>query len=251
MKRILTFVLVWVSLCASAQVDESKNFVYFNSDSVIYADRVRLRSDFFNSLKLNVDGNRIAFERVKFFQSDEGLFANTTRLTTLRTKGIAERIVRGKINLFQERDIESFSHYRSHWHSPEKISTRMFYNKAYGNLKKVNYHNLKRDMADDPESIDLLEGYRKSTRTSNIMYATAGASLLAGLVAFLVNSNDNRQPLDLDNIDASFERHRNDLSHMNTGFILMGIGAGFAAGGYFIKVSSLRKLEQSIDYYNR
>lgn len=251
MKRILTFVLVWASLYANAQVDESQNFVYLNSDSVIYADRVRLRPDFFNSLKLNVDGNRVAFERVKFFQSDDGLFANTTRLTTLRTRGIAERIVGGKINLFQERDIESFSHYRGYRYSPEKISTRMFYNKAYGNLKKVNYHNLKMDMADDPQSIDLLEGYRKSTRTANIMYATAGASILAGVVALLINSDDSRQPLDLDNIDASFERHKNDLSDMNTGFILMGVGAGFAAGGYFIKISSLRKLEQSIDYYNR
>lgn len=63
------------SLSAHAQVQEFRNFVYFFTDSVQYANRIRLRPDALNSMQLRVDGKKIPLASVKFFNNEEGFFA--------------------------------------------------------------------------------------------------------------------------------------------------------------------------------
>lgn len=245
--------MVCYGLNADAQVDESRNFVYFYSDSVLYVKHVRLRTDIFNSLKLNADSKRLSLEQVKFFNSDGGFFANTKELNAIRTVELAERVVEGKINLFQERSYRKFSSNWGHVYpdrNRDRVDIRMYYNKGYDDLKKVNYRNLKTDMADDANSLDLLEGYRKSTNTSKALYVAAGASIAAAVITFLVKSND-KGSLSRDHHFDQFPDVKRKSANFTSGFLLLGGGVGFAIGGYAVNVAGLKKLEAAVDTYNR
>lgn len=253
MKKLLIAALACYGLSARAQVHESKNFLYLYSDSVIYAKKIMLRPDFAGYWQLRADSRRVPTEQVKFFNNEEGFFANTRKLHFVRTDAFSERIIEGRINVFQEMTYDPFLYdrgprYRDNRQS--RVDLRMYYNKGFSDLKKVNYYNLKNDMSDHPESMDLLKSYRKSMNTSKIMYAAAAVSVIAGMVSFL--STDNKT-------DSSFSGHFGDgTSSMNTSlsgytpsFIMLGVGLGFAVGGFAIQTSGSRHLERAVDAYNR
>src|SRR5690606_38001739 len=251
MLKFLTVFAVLTCLClnSKAQIDESRNFVYLYSDSVIYAKNIRLRHNFFNSLQLRADSKPIPLQKIKFFNNDEGFFANSKGLDAFGKIRLSERIIAGKINLYQERPYSTFDSYRRREHN--EVDVRMFYNKAYGNLKKVNYANLAVDMADNTESMDFLRSYRKNMNTSKALYIGAGASVVAALVTFFVERKEefNHQS------DLPFPDRMDNIKGKkgNLGFSvgLFGIGAGLAIGGYSTHVSGLRKLESAIDTYNQ
>ncbi|WP_316788939.1 hypothetical protein [Pedobacter frigoris] len=259
MKKLIIVVMACYGLNARAQVDESKNFLYFYSDSVVYANSIKLRPDFYNSWQLRADSRRVPQEQVKFFNNENGFFANTRRHTIMERGSFSERIVQGKINLFQEVAYDAFLYdrgyrYGRHRYGPpvqQPVNLSMYYNKGYADLKKVNYNNLKRDMADNPVSMDLLEGYRKSANGSKILYVAAGASIVAGLVSFVVKGSSNTRLSDMNSFG-----HQQGFSSMSSpnfasSFIFLGLGAGLAAGGYAVDRSGYRKLEMAVDAYNR
>ncbi|TKC05885.1 hypothetical protein [Pedobacter frigoris] len=259
MKKLIIVVMACYGLNARAQVDESKNFLYFYSDSVVYANSIKLRPDFYNSWQLRADSRRIPQEQVKFFNNENGFFANTRRQTIIGEGSFSERIVQGKINLFQEIARDAFLYdrgygYGRHRYGPpvrQSVDPRMYYNKGYTDLKKVNYNNLKHDMADNPVSMNLLEGYRKNMNASKTMYVAAGASIVAGLVSFVVKGSNNARLSDGNSFG-----HQQGFSSMSTpnfasSFLFLGLGAGLAAGGYAVDRSGYRKLEMAVDAYNR
>lgn len=251
MLKFLTVFAVLTCLClnSKAQIDESRNFVYLYSDSVIYAKNIRLRHNFFNSLQLRADSKPIPLQKIKFFNNDEGFFANIKGLDAFGQIRLSERIIAGKINLYQERPYTTFLNRRHQDHN--EVDVRMFYNKAYGNLKRVNYANLAVDMADNAESMDLLRNYRKNMNTSKALYIGAGASVVAALVTFLVGTKEefNHQ------MEGPFPDRMEKIKRKNgsLGFSigLLGIGTGLAIGGYSTNVSGLRKLESAVDTYNQ
>lgn len=235
------------------QADESRNFVLFHSDSILYAERVRLRPDMFNELVLRADTKRIPLRNVKFFNSDDGFFATMRRLPGLGNEQLAERVIEGRINIFMERPYQ-YRDYRRPYRSKQRyrnndsgVNLRMYFNKGYDDLKKVNYRNLNSAMADDPESIDLLRGYRQSINSSKALYAAAGASITAALVSFLVSANRDKVDFDLQNGFSSEPQ----MPNFTASYILLGAGAGFAIGGYAVHFRGLRKLEAAVDHYNR
>lgn len=256
MKKLLLSVMACYALSAGAQeVPDNKNYLYLYSDSIIYANRIQLRPDFSGYWQLRVDSRRIPVDQVKFFNNEDGFFANTKKLTFTRTSQFSERIIEGKINLYQERPYDPFSYDRSYRHGygyrPGRypaVDMSMYYNKGYTDLKKVNYNNLKYDMADNPESMKFLNKYRKSASRSKIMYVTAGASIIAGFVSFLATGTghndmpsgfgfDNRPSLKSPNYTASY--------------VLMGLGFGMAVGGYAVQSAGAGNIENAVDAYNR
>lgn len=255
MKKLLIVVMACYGLNAGAQVRQSENFIYLFSDSVIYARNIRLRPDFFNSLQLRADSRRIPLEQVKFFNNENGFFANTRRLNFGRDTEFAERIVDGRINIFQLRSYDPLLDdrgYRDGRRRHEAISIEMYYNKGYADLKKVSYTNLKMEMAGNRQAMDLLEGYRRSIRTSRALYIAAGASLVGSLVSFLVAGNTNNDQF-FSNNGFGTQNSKSNIKNPNftASFTLLGIGAGLAIGGYTTSVSGLRRLEQAVDVYNR
>lgn len=241
MKKLLIVAMACYGLSTRAQTHESKNFLYLYSDSVIYARDIRLRPDFSGYLRLRADSKGIPIERVKFFSNEDGFFANTRKLNLIGISEFSERIVDGRINVFQERTYDPVSHSsytydRRFRHRTEPaINVSMYYNKGYEDLKKLNYRNLRHDMSDSPESMDLLHSYKKSMVTTNLLYVAAATSLLSGFLNFAL-AGDKKQ-----------------MSNSNFALsgALMGLGLGFATGGYLKHLSGNRKLENAVDAYNK
>jgi len=248
-------VMACYGLSAGAQVRQSENYVYLFSDSVIYARNIRLRPDFFNSLQLRADSRRIPLEQVKFFSNENGFFANTRKLNFGRDTEFAERIVDGKMNIFQLRSYDPLLDdrgYRDRGRRREAISIEMYYNKGYADLKKVSYTNLKMEMASNTQAMDLLQGYRRNISTSRALYIAAGASIVGSLVSFLITGSNNRAHLS-SNTGFGNQNSMSTIKNPNftASFALMGIGAGLAIGGYTTNISGLRRLEQAVDAYNQ
>ena len=250
MKKLLIIVMACYGLNARSQVNESENFIKLYSDSTIYAQKVRLRPDFAGSWTLRADSRRVPISQVKFFNNDDGFFANTRKLNVFNQVSFSERIIAGKINLYQEVAFDAnpyeMDFYRFRDRRIQSVGTRMHYNKGYDDLKRVNYDNLTTDMADNAQSIDLLKSYRKSRRAGTVMYAAAGAAIIASVVT-LFSNNGFKKPH-----GGGFGQMPDFNSGNKVGsFVLLGAGAGLAVGGYFTQASGARNIERAVEVYNR
>ncbi|RDC55452.1 hypothetical protein DU508_14280 [Pedobacter chinensis] len=249
MKKLLILVMACYGLNARSQMNDSKDFLYLYSDSTIYANRVTMRPDFSGTWSLRADSRRIPLEQVKFFNNEDGFYANTRKVDFFNSVSFAERIIEGKINLYQEVSYNSHpfddEFYRFQTRRRQAVNTRMFYNKHFADLKKVTYNNLIIDMADRSESIDLLKGYRKSMRIGTAMYIGAGAAIIASAITLFANSGFKQIGTGTGNMPI----YKNDSS---TGsFLLMGLGGGLGIGGFLIQSSGSKNIERAIDAYNR
>lgn len=250
MKKLFIIALASYALSARAQVDESRNFIYLNSDSVVYASKIRLRPDFLDSWQLRADSRRFNTDRVKFYNNEDGFFANTRKLDYGSYGSFSERIVQGRINLYQQiiydpLVYDRYSRFRHGRATAADVS--LYYNKGYQDLKKVNYRNLKVDMADNAESIALLNVYRKKTNTGTLLYATAGASIIAGLITFVTRGHEITS-------EPGFGGHNFPTykgPNFASSFLLLGAGLGFAAGGFYVNRSGSRYLERAVSTYNQ
>lgn len=256
MKKLLIVVLACYALTARSQVNESRNFMYLYSDSVVYAQKIRLRPDFLGSWALRADSRRVPIEQVKFFNNEDGFFANTRNLNFFREVSFAERIIEGRISLYQQTVYEPVpfeaDYYRFRDRRRQVVDTRMFYNKGFSDLKKVNYYNLSTDMADNPKSIDLLKSYRKSMNTGTVMYVAAGAAVVAGLVSFISKGRSELNSAGNGGFGNGFSGNHSTFSSPNftASFLLLGIGTGLGIGGYLIQASGARNIERAVDAYN-
>lgn len=250
MKKLFIIALASYALSARSQVDESRNFIYLNSDSVIYANKIRLRPDFLNSWQLRADSRRFNTDRVKFYNNEDGFFANTRKLNYGSYGSFSERIIQGRINLYQQINYDPliydrYSRFRHGRATGADVS--LYYNKGYQDLKNVNYRNLKDDMADNAESIALLNVYRKKTNTGTLLYSAAGASVLTGLITFVTRGHDVTS-------EPGFGGHNFPTykgPNLTSSFLLLGVGLGFAAGGFYVNRSGSRYLERAVNSYNQ
>ena len=241
MKKLLIVALACYGLSGRGQIRESKDFLYLYSDSVIYARDIKLRPDFSGYLRLRADSKNVSAEQVKFFSNKDGFFANTRKMNLIGTTAFSERIVEGRINIFQERSYDPVNYSSDRYHSRFRHNTEpaidvsMHYNKGYNDLKRLNYRNLKNDMSDHPASMDMLNSYRRSMNTTKMLYVAAGASLLAGFLNLATGSD------------------KKSLSSANFALstTLIGVGLGFATGGYLNYLSGNRKLENAVEIYNK
>ncbi|MES2829496.1 MAG: hypothetical protein V4687_15150 [Bacteroidota bacterium] len=240
------------ALNAAAQQHEPNSYIYLYSDSVINAKRVTFRPDFTGNWQLKADSRRIPNQQVKFFSNDDGFFANTRKVSMLNQSAFAERVIEGKLNLFRDVifNAEAF-HHRYHYSTavqPE-IDQRMYYNMGYDDLKKVNYRNLKRDLADNPVSMNLLNVYRKKTNATTILFTAAGASVIAGMISFLSTGMNTTTP----SIGSGFGGQTSSFKSDNftASYLLLGAGVGLGLGGVVIHLSKTRQLEAAFESYNR
>ena len=248
MKKLLILVMACYGLNArSQQLNESRNFLYFYSDSTVYAQKIRLRPDFTGGWSLRADSRRVPVSQVKFFNNEDGFFANTRKLNLLGQASFAERIIEGKLNIYQEvvyddAPIEA-EYYGFRDYRRQVVNNRMFMNKSYNDLKKVNYRNLNEAMADNPKSLALLRQYRNTQIAGIAMYVAAGAAIIASGITLM---SEGKQA------GTTFGGMPKYADRSYTGsFVLLGLGAGLSIGGYFVGQSGKKNIERAIDNYNR
>ncbi|MGX5691313.1 hypothetical protein [Arcticibacter tournemirensis] len=245
-KTLAAMYLMYIS-AAFGQLDESKNFLYLYSDSVIYANRINLRRDFSGSLYFTVDSKIFHPEQVKFFNNYRGFFANVKDATFNGETAFSERIRKGKLNLFEEKtftweyDDDGDVYGRRYRERPQVSAVRNYYNIDYGKLKKATYANLSKDLAGNPESIQLLNKYESVKKAKIGLYVGAGASLLAGLITFVSGGSKSTD------LQHGFNSGSKEFTG---GVILLGLGTGLATGGYLLSVSEPKYLKAAIDSYN-
>lgn len=250
MKKFILSAMACYALTAQAQLQPSKNFLYLYSDSIVYAQRIQLRPDYSGYWQLRADSRRVPVDQVKFLNNEEGFFANTRKLTFRGVSEFSERIIEGKINLYQERPYDPYAydwHHRHSYNSPHPLSLSMYYNKGFGDLKKVRYKNLKEDMADHPESMEFLNTYRKNANLSKTLYVSAGVSAVASFTYFLIQGNRELNSVGKGGFGQSSIKSVN----FAPAFILLGLSAGFAVGGFVFQTSGPRNIERAIESYNR
>ena len=233
------------ALSSSAQMRQNSDYIYLFNDSIVNADRVTLRPSIYGTLQIRADSRQIPLNQVKFINNRDGFFATTDKMSILQPSSFAERVIEGKVNLFQSVPDELFM--RDRWHRNEYVrgstpALYMYYNKGNGDLKKVRYATLVEDLSDNKESIDLLTAYRKNTNTSKILYASAGVSIVAGLVSFLTAGSKNH---------ANFVPKLGKQANFTPSFIFLGLSPALALGGYLTQLSGRQKLERAIDSYNK
>jgi hypothetical protein len=252
MKKMLMVVMACYAFTARSQADQSKNFIYLYSDSVIYANDVSLRPDYPGSWRLRADRRNLPIVQVKFVNNEDGFFANTRKLKFTGLTGFAERTIEGKINLYREINYDPESYNWRYGHPEEtnpSVDIRNYYNKGFGDLKRINYNNLQADMADHIQSMDLLKSYRKTLVTRNIFYGAAGASFVAGFVSLLTSKSGFKSSND------GFMNHPSTIAVRHPNFLpmtlLFGAGIGFGLGGTLLHFSSSRKLKDAIEIYNK
>jgi len=231
-----------------AQPDESREFIYLYSDSVIYAKHIDLERNFTGSLYLWADSRRIHPEQVKFFNNNRGFFANVKDFNLIGQTQFSERIRQGKINLYEEKTVDWDAYDElGGYPRPTVIDTRNYYNKGYGSVKKANYVNLSIDLADNPQSMAFLNKYRSTKRTQVAMYVAAGLSFISGFALMLSEGKEeswgpNNRP--------DFSSNNSSFSRLVPGLVLSGVGVGLATGGYLMGPSRTRHLKQAVDAYN-
>lgn len=228
---------------ARAQVREPRNFLYLFSDSMVYARDIKLRPDFSGNLRVRADGKNVPIGQVKFLNSNDGFFANLRKMGMMRTSEFAERIIEGRINVFQESSTSyaPFYYGADHVHDTHfapaatpSVNIDMYYNKGYADLKRLNYRNLIKDMADNSRSIDMLHAYRRSMNTTKILYIAGAASILAGGITFM---NEGRRAY--------------STANFTMGVGLGALGLGLITGGYLKQIATRSKLETAVDLYNQ
>lgn len=242
MKRVLTSAIACLFFAgAYAQLDETKNFLYLYSDSVVYAQSIYLERDFRGMPYFRVDGRRVHPEQVRFFNSEEGFYANTSSFGLTGQTMFSERIRKGKINIYEEQFIQwdNYHSYYAPYREPEVAFTKNYYNVDLGPLKKATYTNLKSDMANDPESLNLLGRYKTVKKAERNFYLAAGTSIAAGMISFVV-AGAKKQTL---------ENH--SFPNFGPSFLLLGAGAGFGITGFIKTLKAPRYLKAAVDGYNR
>lgn len=240
------------TLTAFAQPDESKNFLFLYPDSVIFARDIFLTRDFTGRPYFRVDGRRVHPDQVKFFNNEEGFYANGSNLNIAGENRFYERIRKGKINVYEERVIDWDDHrgprYRG-YKEPEVLFTKNFYNVGLGDLKKATYANLRADMAENMQSIDLLNKYNSVKKAEKSFYIGGTASVAAGFILFLTTGLSNHNNTSFDNHSNPFDDH--STPNFAPSFILLGTGAIFAILGYTKTLKAPRYLKAAVDSYNR
>lgn len=251
MKKLFLIGMTCWGLSASAQLRQTGDFIYLKSDSIVHAEWVQLRPSFTGDLQLRADSRRFPLSWVKFFNNEDGFFAVIHDGFLTREPDFAERIIEGKINVYEKVSYTpyhpDFGYHRRFGRS-HGVDVSRYYNKGYQDVQRLRYASLSKDLADNPESMQFLTMYRKNVTTSKVLYGTAVASLITSLILFVADQkklyNSSPNPWN-SNLRPSTN------GNITGGLVLMGAGIGLAGAGYLVGQSANGHLENAVDAYNR
>ncbi len=229
-KTQLTLLVLFNLSFLYGQVDESRNYLYLFSDSVIYGRIIQYKKQFVKPYFL-INSTKVKPDLVKFCKNETGFYANLKNLNTWSSPDFAQRIRKGKINLYESRVIYTNG-------MPKKIYN--YYNKGFGDLKKANYENLHIDLSDNPESEKYLDKY-KSFRDGEVLSAIIGGVAVIAGFATLISKTQSGD-------DYGYgEQTEPDV----TGSIVtIGLGTACFTVTYILNLSKPKHLKSAIDVYN-
>lgn len=236
---IVSFVFIVLQQSLYGQVDQSKNYLYLKSDSVIYGENITYNTRYFGSSYFLVDTIKINPIHVKFYQSKSGFYGRSDKMEV--NPVFAVRVIQNKINIFKIDTI--YSSYRFYptatgmASSGLVINKQHFYNKGYSDLKKLNYRNLKVDLADNPESSLHLNKCKSVKRNTTILYSAGFALIIGGLGSLIAKTSNVPENTPEPNLKGNFAA--------------MGVGFACCWAGYFVSLSQPKHLINAVKSYNK
>lgn len=245
MKRtILLLVLLFGKLALLfSQIDETKNFVIFYTDSLIYARNIEFETPAFSKNYLAVDSLKVNPDHVKYFKCETGFYANIKSLNSSAQSSFVQRIRKGRINLYKDEFwVTTPMAVGPNGMYSSGVSTKVliqYYEKENETIKKAKYKNLKLDLADNPRSMDVLNQFKKIRNTQVVLYITGGALLVAGSIGIInhAKNSDNN----------SFDNNRSGTA-LPTVALLSGVTCFFV--NYIIDLQKPKKIKKAIEIYN-
>jgi len=235
---LLLFMFIIIQLAATGQVNEQKNYLYLKSDSVIYGKNISYKARSIGSSYFLIDSVKIKPDKVKFYKTNAGFYgiADNSTLDPV----FAIRIIKSKINIYTTDTLNSaFRHYdASDLITYEGLADKYhFYNKGFGDVKKIKYRNLQYDLSDNPESVLHLNKCRSIRGISTALYVTGCAAIIGGLVS-VYTKTENKQSNWL-KPDFTFN------------IIAIGFGASSCLTGLVVSSSQKKHIEKAIEAYNK
>lgn len=190
-------------------INDSKNYIYKFSGEVLYCDKIEFKKPQFSGDYMEIDGIKHNKSEVKFYNSNNGFFANRKYLTSSHYVSFCKRIEKGNVNIYSK---ESFFYksvlstnsgvkvYFGNEFADLGTKTDYYYNKGFGNLQKINFRNLNNDLSANPKSLLQLQKYTSIKKRQNIFYIVGTALITAGFLkmknVFEPNSNPNESSRD-------------------------------------------------------
>jgi len=188
----------------SGKLNSSGRFVYLFNDSIVFGNKIKLKTPFLSRNKFLVDDKVYFANRVKFYNADGTFNAN------MKKEGRSPRFIKrefwGKINYYKhEYDTPGYQtsghfspgYYSGGYYHPGSYSPGMYipphhvliqyYNFGYGDIKKATYKNLLNDIGQNQNSKYYLDMYKRRNRTENII-GIAGTGLTI-MSFFFIESN--------------------------------------------------------------
>lgn len=183
---ILGLTIVGVSY---GQLTNPQQKVFLYNGEILTGEHLIYESSLLKPAVFTLDDGQFETSSVEYFQNNHGYFANLGRLHNNRQERYAMRIQKGKINLFEEIEIEVYggAELLANANAAENEvmlasgESYNYYSKGDGTVKKATYGNLMFDMSDNPESVKHLKAYRKY-RLLQWGLIGAGAGLIAANV---------------------------------------------------------------------
>jgi hypothetical protein len=168
MKTLMFGIFSLCTLLMQAQLTKPVNKVQLYSGEVYTGENVVYNAPALKQANFMLDEETYESSTVEFFQNDHGYFANLGRLHGFEKERYALRIKTGRVNLFEEIEIDVYGGEELRTESPGNMQDPMlasgaeyqYYSKGEGPVREATYGNLKVDLGDHVKSAQLLKNYR-------------------------------------------------------------------------------------------
>lgn len=224
--------------------NNNKSFLYTYSNQIISGKIIYHKKTLLEDSYFLIGSKKYSSSIVKFYKNETCFYANTRDVSFSGSSIFAERIRKGRINLYEHETTSSSPTYYSasagmytSGISTKKINN--YYNKGFVDLKKTSYKNLVYDLDDNIESSIYLKKYKSVRDAQTILYIAGGVTLISGLATLIHKTKD------WDGSDSEPE------PNVTGSIVAIGLGASCFWVSYFISFSKPKHLRNAIDFYNK
>lgn len=232
--RVITSALFIVfALQTQAQLTKSAHQLMLFSGENITGERLQYESDHLKTAIFTLDNETYDGSTVAYFKNNNGYFASLSRIHGLNTERYAMRIQTGKINLFEEINMDVYggdelkTEGEINGKDPMLASGKMYqyYSKGDQAVFKANYENLSTDLSDNVQSMNHLKKYRNYRILQWGLIGAGAGILVANLIA------QTGGPVKFNPV--------------------MAIGIAIGGGSYFLETPKEDELWLAADEYNK
>ncbi len=193
MRLIFTLLLAVFFGSVYGQKTEQVNSIKLHTGEFFEGEKALYINPILKDPSWELDSKKFETSIVAFIQNNHGYLANLNKIHGDKSERYALRIKKGKINLYEEIDIEFYGAETLDVEGDEKPETlasgEIFQYYAMGDeaVKKATYRSLKQDLKDNEASVKQLNAFRNF----KIIQATLIA-LGAGIIAYdIINQSDD------------------------------------------------------------